>query len=463
MGFVPKDTGMVADEQIDALRADPLSAYRLIVDNYPDGSLVVFDTDLRYVVAGGLGITGYGMSKAMLEGRTIWEVLPPENCAVVEPHYRAALAGRSSTFDILLNGQTLDIKVTPIRDGERVIAGLIRTRNATLERETSAVLAEVQERFSTAFEHAPIGMAILGLDDRWLNVNPAFCAITGYSRAELLDHTIKTLTHPDDLEVTEVALERLLATGRSYQIEKRYIHALGHAVWVSATGSLVRNQAGEPLYLVSQVQDISERKHRDAELQWQAERDSLTGLWNRHRFDQELARCRNLAARHGVVSSVILLDLDELKVVNDTFGHGGGDEALRRVAEVLIAEVRVTDVAARYGGDEFAVVLPHTSREIGAQLADRLVDAVAGQQIVVDGHEVWISVSAGVADNGGGKNPVSAADRDLYETKRARTSRPHRAAAVAGFASRLPSGIVHGHHLGAGPPGPDPRPRWSTN
>jgi diguanylate cyclase (GGDEF)-like protein/PAS domain S-box-containing protein len=442
---------MVAHPRIEALRTDSLSAYRLIVDNYPDGSLVVFDTDLRYVVAGGLGITGYGMSKVKLEGRTIWEVLPPENCAVVEPHYRAALAGRSTAFDITLNGQILEIKVTPIRDGDRVIAGLICTRNATVERETSAVLAEVQERFTIAFDHAPIGMGILGLDDRWLNVNPAFCAITGYTRSELLQQTIKTLTHPDDLAETEAAIGRLMTNGHSYQIEKRYLHALGHVVWVSATGSLVRSQDGEPLYLVSQVQDISERKHREAELQWQAERDSLTGLWNRHRFDQELARCRNLAERHGVTSAVILLDLDKLKAINDTFGHGGGDEALRRVAEVLGAGIRVTDVAARYGGDEFAVVLPHTSQEIGAQLAKRLVAAVAAEPIAIDGRRVWISVSAGVADNTGGKNPVSAADGDLYETKRARASRPD-----PELAPPVPFGVVHGHHLGG------PRPARAT-
>ena len=369
---------MVTDARIEALRTDALSAYRLIVDNYPDGSLVVFDTDLRYVVAGGLGIGGYGMSPALLEGRTIWEALPPESCAVAEPHYRAALAGEPSTFDLVINGQTLEIKVTPIRDGNRVIAGLICSRIATVERETSAILAEAQERFSTAFEHAPIGMAILGLDDRWLSVNPAFCAITGYSRSELLERTIGSLTHPDDLEETEAKVQRLIATGRSYQVEKRYIHALGHVVWISATGSLVRNQAEEPLYLVCQVQDISERKHREVELRWQAERDSLTGLWNRHRFDQELARCRNLAERHGVTSAVILLDLDKLKVINDTYGHGGGDEALRRVAEVLTGGVRVSDVAARYGGDEFAVVLPHTSREVGADLARRLVAGVGG-------------------------------------------------------------------------------------
>ena len=162
---------------------------------------------------------------------------------------------------------------------------------------------------------------------------------------------------------------------------------------------------GEPLYLVSQVQDISERKHQEAELRWQAERDSLTGSVNRHRFDQELARCRNLADRHGVASSVILLDLDELKAVNDTFGHGGGDEALRRVAEVLIAEVRVTDIAARYGGDEFAVVLPHTSRAVAARLADRLVSSSRRRADRRRRARVWISVSAGVADNAGGSNP----------------------------------------------------------
>ena len=216
-------------------------------------------------------------------------------------------------------------------------------------------------------------------------------------------------------------MSRLLAGElRSNLVEKRFFHADGHVLWVLLSASVVRDPGGEPLYFISQIQDISERKRQEEVLRWQAERDGLTRLWNRRRFDQELTRCRDHAERHGEASSVILLDLDNFKAINDTFGHGAGDEALRRVGKVLTDGVRATDIASRYGGDEFAVVLPNTTKAVALRLADRLLKSIAEERILVDGRVVTISASAGVADDATGSDPIPAADRALYESKRAR-------------------------------------------
>jgi len=124
-----------------------------------------------------------------------------------------------------------------------------------------------EERFRSALQHSGIGMAIVAPDGRWLEVNPALCAIVGYSREELLATDFQSLTHPDDLEADLAFVRRILSREiETYQMEKRYFHKDGHVIWIQLNVSLVRDAAGEPLYFVSQIQDITKRKAADEEI-----------------------------------------------------------------------------------------------------------------------------------------------------------------------------------------------------
>ena len=126
-------------------------------------------------------------------------------------------------------------------------------------------LRESEERFSGAFEHAPIGVALVSPDGRWLKVNRALCDLVGYSEAELLTRTFQDITHPDDLEIDLENVRRMIAGEiHSYQIEKRYIHARGHLVTVLLSVSLVRDGQNQPRYFIAQIQDITSRKKADA-------------------------------------------------------------------------------------------------------------------------------------------------------------------------------------------------------
>jgi diguanylate cyclase (GGDEF)-like protein/PAS domain S-box-containing protein len=134
------------------------------------------------------------------------------------------------------------------------------------ERATAlAVLHESEERFRSAFAHAGIGMALVGLDGRWLRVNHALCRITGYDAEALAARTFQDITHPDDLEADLSLVTQLLAGEiASYELEKRYLHRDGHAVPILLTGSVVRDAAGRPLHFIAQVQDVSARKAAEA-------------------------------------------------------------------------------------------------------------------------------------------------------------------------------------------------------
>ena len=151
-----------------------------------------------------------------------------------------------------------------------VIQRLLKVERALAERQadqaseqlrTKVALHESQERFSCAFHDAAIGMALGTLEGKWLMVNSALCALVGYTEQELMAITYKDITHPDDLEA-DLALFRKMLGGeiRTYQMEKRYVHKQGHVVWVLLTVSMVRDQAGQPLYCIGQMQDITERK-----------------------------------------------------------------------------------------------------------------------------------------------------------------------------------------------------------
>jgi PAS domain S-box-containing protein len=146
-------------------------------------------------------------------------------------------------------------------------ARITRVRDVTQRQRRSLDLREATERFRLAFEGAPIGMALVGPDGRWLQVNPAVCRIVGYSADELFKKTFQDITHPDDLEADLTQMYQVLAGEiSSYSMEKRYFHADGHVVWANLSVSLVREATGEPRYFISQIEDVSERRRAAAEL-----------------------------------------------------------------------------------------------------------------------------------------------------------------------------------------------------
>ncbi|HWG91348.1 MAG TPA: PAS domain S-box protein [Candidatus Thermoplasmatota archaeon] len=137
-------------------------------------------------------------------------------------------------------------------------------RLSLVDESKTARLRESEEQFRLALENAPIGMALVAPDGRWLKVNRALCDIVGYSQQELLSKSFQDITHPEDLEADLGLVKRVLAGElRSYQLEKRYLHRDGHAIWILLSVSLVRDTTGEPRYFISQIEDISARREAE--------------------------------------------------------------------------------------------------------------------------------------------------------------------------------------------------------
>lgn len=147
------------------------------------------------------------------------------------------------------------------RTGERLVFGHVVETGQRRRHERA--LAEAEERFRGAFDNAPIGVALVSVEGRFIKVNRALREITGYGETELLLRTFQDLTHPEDLDADLEFVRRMLAGEiRSYQMDKRYWHAEGHLIWISLSVSLVRDGADQPLYFIAQIEDITARGAR---------------------------------------------------------------------------------------------------------------------------------------------------------------------------------------------------------
>jgi two-component system sensor histidine kinase UhpB len=184
-------------------------------------------------------------------------------------------------------------------------------KDITERKQAAEALRESEERFRNAFDHAPVGMFLTGLDGRWLKVNQALCEIVGYREEELLATTWKALTHPDDLEPDLANVRRLLSGEAAYyHLEKRYLHKDGQVVWVLLGCSLVRGTQGQPLYFVGHVKDITKRKRDEDSLRDYSERvQALSRRLLKAQEDERRNLARELHDEFGQVLAAINFQL----------------------------------------------------------------------------------------------------------------------------------------------------------
>ncbi|MEO5958109.1 MAG: PAS domain S-box protein, partial [Opitutaceae bacterium] len=244
-----------------------------------EAGVVVHGADGQIVAFNAKALELLGVTEAQMTGRAefdpVWRRVRPDGSVFLEAElpFRRAWIGRQPVRNVILGvkgpatGELiwLTVSANPVLTAHGEIAEVIVTfMDVTARVRAEEALRESEERFSGAFEHAPIGMALVAPDGRWLKVNRGLCDLVGFSEAELLVRTFQSITHPDDLPVDLECVRRLVAGEIGhYQIEKRYVHARGHFVAVSLSVSLVRDGQGQPLYYIAPIQDITARKTAD--------------------------------------------------------------------------------------------------------------------------------------------------------------------------------------------------------
>lgn len=258
-----------------------------------------------------------------------------------------------------------------------------------------------EARFRAAFADAPIGAALIGLAGpdrgRWLQANRELERMLGVVAGELDDVLVSHFLHPDDVDRNFVELDRLARgeVGRT-QHEQRLRRVDSTHIWTMCTGAVVRAVAGEPDYAIAYYDDIGERKRHEAELEHLAHHDHLTGLFNRRRFSEEIERSLAHAARYARPGALLTFDLDRFKDVNDAAGHVAGDGVLVAVAQALRGVLRSTDVIARIGGDEFAILLPEAGISQSCQVAEKILTLVRRHGVVPGNPQSRLGVTASI-------------------------------------------------------------------
>ena len=278
-----------------------------------------------------------------------------------------------------------------------------------------------ETRFELALLHSPIGVALVGLGGEFLHTNPALEQMLGYSGFELAQRTFQELTVLEDLEANMDMLQQCLSGEiGGYRIDKRYLRSDGTEIWGHLAVVLVRGPDGAPLYFISQIQDISERKRFEDRLEREARTDGLTGVANRVGALDALEHAAGLASQRGTGLGVCFCDLSGFKTINDELGHEAGDRVLQTVARRLVDSARPGDVVARWGGDEFIVILGDVESDDAVRaVASRLAAAVGGDPIGIGGTTRDVSLSVGSSWHAptlliDADDLIGRADQDMY-------------------------------------------------
>ncbi len=435
--------------------------YRSLAASVPDGLVLLFDRDLRFVIAEGAGLTSFGVGTAELEGRTIHEVFPPELAAELEPRYRAALAGETVEWQRRVGDRTFSLKAGPVATttGD-VFAGTVIAHDVTVARRAQAVgsaLHEIATSVARAVSPQLICTQIaVNLIDIF-NVDAA--AVVRFfepGRGEvvavaplLADSLHRRLTFgPDDWSATaQVAatghaalvnyhagpagvLGGLPADGVVKEMQSEGFMA-GAAAPIHHEGALwgaisLSTQVGERITdeLLAELTRFAEliqislgNLQAWSTLTEQAATDALTGLPNRRSLDAHLEREVASARRDGRPLSLAIMDIDHFKQVNDAFGHPAGDRVLTEIATLLTSVARESEMIARIGGEEFVWVLPDTCTAAALVVAERARRAVADHDFGPLG-QVTISIGLCCTTDIVDSALMVGADQALYRAKR---------------------------------------------
>jgi diguanylate cyclase (GGDEF)-like protein/PAS domain S-box-containing protein len=413
-----------ARKRAERLLARSERRLRTVTDNMP--ALVSYiDTDLRYRFTNATYGRWFDIDPAALIGRSVLDIAGRENVDRIESEMRLALAGDPRSFEIeqTVRGRRMHnlIHYVPDVDDAGVVQGLYGTvLDLTERRDAEVARARSEQRLRAITDNMPGLIGYIDKEERYQFCNATYREWVGVEPAQVIGRTMSETLGEEAYRRRRAHLQRALAGERvDFDIETTWLGVTRHLNTTYLPEVDARTGVVDGVYAL--VTDITAMKAAESLLAHQAHTDSLTGLANRHAFNEKLAEALARSRRGGQPIALFFLDVDKFKGINDSLGHGVGDEVLKTFAQRLLASVRETDTVARLAGDEFVVVLEGLHTPAEPQFIARKVLAAIGRPFEVGGLRLDVTTSIGVAFQRDGAilpaELLALADKALYEAK----------------------------------------------
>jgi diguanylate cyclase (GGDEF)-like protein/PAS domain S-box-containing protein len=408
-------------------------SFRLLFENNPVPMWVLHRDTLRFLAVNEAAVAHYGYSREQFMAMTVPDLRPAED----RERFTAFLHGLAyDQFNenigqhIKADGSRIDVAVYSRAlkyNGHH--ARLTVVHDITKTKQTEAELRRTKIFLDAVIEHVPVPIVVRDVESSGTDVhgsrftlfNRAYEQLTGDSRDRLIGKTAHEIFPKQRADMIVRSDNETLQTGRVVSTPEHRIDTTGNGErLIKASKIAIRDDSGEPKYLLTVLDDITEQRRTEEHISYLAHNDSLTGLPNRASFLDHLTKTLDHAAKAGEQFAVMCLDLDRFKEANDVYGHLVGDGLLREAARRLQAAADDAFIA-RIGGDEFMLVVSdETPEETAGELGERLIEAF-NSNFEVDGHQIQVGLSIGVAlfptDGTHVKTLIANADAALYQAK----------------------------------------------
>lgn len=421
--FVAISTNITERKQAEEAIRENEVKFRTLFDSANDAILIM--DGMTFVDCNPKTLEMFGCSREQIIGRSPGDFSPDfqpggrSSGEMVSEYIKAVLEGEAKYFQWqhrTLDGTLFEVEISlnRIRLKDRYYV------QAMLRDITHRKQQEEQLRLqAAALGSAANAIVITGLDGRITWINPAFTALTGYDPGEVMGQKMVFLNSGRQDRAFYQELWETVFSGQVWHGEMVNRRKDGTHYFEEQTITPVRDTRGEITHFIAIKQDISHRKQQEQQLSYLATHDSLTGLPNRRLLEEALKRAV-ARARRGTASTLLFMDLDNFKVVNDTLGHAAGDQVLFTLTKLVRGVLRTEDLLVRFGGDELAVLLEGSGIEEGCAVAERMRREVEEYRFTLDDHSFHLTLSIGLVAIDGQEDPgtvLSQADTAMYMSK----------------------------------------------
>lgn len=416
------------EAELDRMTAASERFMKTLTDHIP-GMVAYWTDELRCRFSNAAYLEWFGKTPEQMRGMRMQDLMGQALFEKNESYIHAALRGEPQEFERTLTKADGSIGYTwaqyiPDKDGDKVKGFVVLVSDVTKLKQAELALASSEWKLKTIIEAEPECVTVLSADGTVQQMNRAGIDMVGANaEQEIIGCNLADMVLPQ-YQAAFSDLNLRVSRGESGSLNFELVGRTGIQRWLESHAVPMRDQEARITGSLCVIRDITDRKKAELELEKLAQTDFLTGLANRRHFmalaEQELAR----TLRYGGPLSVLMMDIDHFKKINDTYGHKSGDIVLQTFAQLFRSAVRSIDIVGRIGGEEFAAVLPETDSQRALEVAERLRDTISKAEVYLEhGLPIYFTMSIGVASQAGTcgniDTLISWADAALYEAKNA--------------------------------------------